>query len=162
MADRYEIDNLGFNVYREINGVRTNVNASLIAGSGLQAGQGAAVTAELRYALWDTGSVDPSAVYWLEDLDFNAGSTWHGPVTPVVGGLEAPPGVPVSTVLTDLGKSSSPTRRPVFLEQGGGLNDAGRGPRAEASATERQWALAARFAVKIGIKSPRVVSHHAA
>ena len=55
----YEIDNLGFVVYREINGVRTRVNASLVAGSGLQAGQGTAVNAVQTYALWDLSADAP-------------------------------------------------------------------------------------------------------
>src|SRR6185295_17406587 len=81
----YEVDNLGFNVYREINGVRTKVNASLIAGSGLQSGQGGLVTSERSYARWDVAAAasDPTAVYWLEDVEFNGRSTLHGPVTPI-------------------------------------------------------------------------------
>ena len=56
----YEIDNLGFHVYREVNGQRTRVTRSLVAGSGLMAGQGAAVNGEQRYAMWDTAlPLDP-------------------------------------------------------------------------------------------------------
>src|SRR6185295_16465380 len=64
----YEIDNLGFNLYRELDGVRSKVNAGLIAGSGLTSARGAAVTADLSYARWDLGAPS-SAVYWLEDVD---------------------------------------------------------------------------------------------
>ena len=97
-----ELNNLGFNLYREVAGVKTKVNASLVAGSGLMVGHGAAVTAEQRYASWDldAASADPTAVYWLEDVDFDGTSTWHGPVSPVAGGVQMPP-VVVSNALGD-------------------------------------------------------------
>src|ERR1019366_226746 len=83
----YEIDNLGCNLSRDVTGVRTKVNSSLIGGSGLSAGHGTAVTSVLAYARWD---LDPAAatdgvVYWLEDIDFNGKRTLHGPVAPVAG-----------------------------------------------------------------------------
>src|SRR5438105_2668427 len=37
------LDNLGFNIYREQGGARTQVNGSIIAGSALNAGQGTAI-----------------------------------------------------------------------------------------------------------------------
>ena len=74
----YEVDNLGFNMYREIDGQRTRVNPSLVAGSGLMAGQGTATRGEQRYAVWDQQAADRSAVSWLEDLDFNGTRTMHG------------------------------------------------------------------------------------
>ena len=63
---------------------------------------------------------NPSAVYCLEDREFNGKSTWHGPVTPVDGGLEAPPNVTPSIALRDLGKGTGKgqDRRRVFLERG--------------------------------------------
>ena len=88
----YEIDNLGFNVYREINGIRTKLNGELIAGSGLQAGRNGVVNAAQTYARWDLAAAasDPNAVYWLEDVDFNGKSTMHGPVSPVASALQEP------------------------------------------------------------------------
>jgi hypothetical protein len=153
----YEIDNLGFHVYREVDGQRTRVTQSLVAGSGLMAGQGAAVSAEKRYAIWDSaGPADASAVYWLEDRDFGGTSTWHGPVTPTQGGLEGPPDVTSSTALTDLGKGQGQKRRKVFLERGGGLERRGKASArtAAVSAAEMQWTLAAQAAVKISVDRP--------
>ena len=78
----YEIDNLGFHVYREVNGTLERVTRSLVAGSGLGTAHGAAVNGEHRYAIWDTAlPLDRSAVYFLEDRAFSGKSTWHGPVT---------------------------------------------------------------------------------
>ena len=154
----YEINNLGFHVYREANGLRTRVTPSLIAGSGLLAGRGAAVNAAQQYAAWDTaGPIDPSAVYYLEDRDFSGKSTWHGPVTPVDGGLEAPPTVTPSTALRDLGKGTGNGRdRRVFVERGARLaarGKAGASP-VVVSAAEMQWTLAGRAAVKISVNRP--------
>src|SRR5262245_14131220 len=88
----YEIDNVGFNVYREVGGVKTKLNTSLIAGSALQAGQGAVVAGERLYARWDTAPAasDSGAAYWVEDVEFNGRSTMHGPVTPIDSQLQAP------------------------------------------------------------------------
>jgi len=74
-----ELHNLGFNVYREGNGQRTQLNPSLIAGSALL----------MRAALEQHGAksygwMDPAptagALYWLEDVDLNGTHTMHGPV----------------------------------------------------------------------------------
>src|SRR5690606_11290673 len=46
----YEVDNLGFNLYREQGGRRTKLNPSLIAGSALLAGAGTTLSAGRSYA----------------------------------------------------------------------------------------------------------------
>jgi hypothetical protein len=74
----YEVDNLGFNVYREVAGSRTLINSSLIAGSALVAGPGVALTAGNSYT-WTDASADASARYWLEEIDLAGKSTLHGP-----------------------------------------------------------------------------------
>ena len=121
----YEIDNLGFNVYREINGVRTKVNASLIAGSGLQAGQGVVVTAEHSYARWDLDAAasDPTVSYWLEDVEFNGKSTLHGPMTPVAGVLQEPDHDD-SDELGDIGNAAGQPADLFQLQRGSGFSPA--------------------------------------
>ena len=52
----YEIDNLGFHVYREVGGERVQLTPALIAGSGLLAERGMAVATEQAYAWWDEGA----------------------------------------------------------------------------------------------------------
>ena len=155
----YEIDNLGFHVYREVNGTLERVTRSLVAGSGLRTAHGAAVNGEHRYAIWDTAlPLDRSAVYFLEDRAFNGKSTWHGPVRPVDGGLEAPPNVTPSIALRDLGKGTGKgqDRRRVFFERGARLDRRDKpGPAGPVvSATEMQRTLAARAAVKISVNRP--------
>jgi hypothetical protein len=156
----YEIDNLGFHVYREVNGERTRVTRSMIAGSGLMAGQGTAVNAEQTYATWDRdpAAADPSAVYYLEDLDLNGTKTMNGPVTPVDGGLQAPPVTVTSTSMRELGHRSKRRGR-INEERGARLERRHNADRSAkvvrpASELETQRALAAQPAVKIGVNHP--------
>jgi hypothetical protein len=78
----YEVDNLGFNIYRERDGQRIKLNPSLIAGSALLVGPGTALTAGRSY-VWrdDETSGGEAARYWLEEVDLNGQRTWHGPAT---------------------------------------------------------------------------------
>ncbi len=85
----YEVDNLGFNLYREQAGRRERINPSLMAGSALLAGAGTQLMAGRSYSWWDEKSADcglriadcRDAQYWLEEIDLNGQSNWHGPVT---------------------------------------------------------------------------------
>ena len=74
-----EIHNLGFNVYRDVNGQKTQLNPSLIAGSALLMRE-----ALEQHAAKSYGWIDPypiaGAVYWLEDVDLNGTRTMHGPI----------------------------------------------------------------------------------
>ncbi|MGH9822860.1 MAG: C25 family cysteine peptidase, partial [Blastocatellia bacterium] len=77
----YEVDNLGFNVYRDLNGERVKVNPSLVAGSALITRSSTLLTAGRTYAWFDNvHDQDRSALYWLEDIDLHGKRTWHGPV----------------------------------------------------------------------------------
>ncbi|HUA16584.1 MAG TPA: C25 family cysteine peptidase [Verrucomicrobiae bacterium] len=81
-----EARNLGFNVYREVNGNRVRVNPSMIAGSALLM-SGALPRHSGRSYAWIDPSVGTSAAsYWLEDIDVNGLRTLNGPVN-VQGGL---------------------------------------------------------------------------
>ena len=70
----YEVDTLGFNVYRDAGGARVKLNATLVAGAGLSGGGGH------RYEIVDAGPFDGAATYELETVHFDLGSTWDGPV----------------------------------------------------------------------------------
>ncbi len=153
----YEVDNLGFHVYRDLNGQRTRITRSPIAGSGLMAGQGTAVHAEQRYAIWDLdpAGAEPSATYWLEDVDFNGTSTWHGPVIPVLGTLQAPSNTATSASLRDVGEDRK-RRGKMFRAEGAGIERPRKaaGERAPNAALGTHQALAGQPAVKIGINRP--------
>src|SRR5439155_13539114 len=70
----YEVDNLGFHVYREIGGVRTRVTAGLLAGSALLVGHGTASGAGNSYGFWDAGR-ETGTTYWLADVDLQGHTT---------------------------------------------------------------------------------------
>ncbi|MGH9761635.1 MAG: C25 family cysteine peptidase, partial [Blastocatellia bacterium] len=76
----YEVDNLGFNVYRDLNGERVRVNPSMVAGSALIARHSTMLTAGWSYSWQDNVSDAQAALYWLEDIDLHGKRTWHGPV----------------------------------------------------------------------------------
>ena len=77
-----EVDNLGFNIYREANGERARLNPQMLAGSALVAGAGTKLSAGRSYSWWDDrGFQHKNAQYWLEEININGESTWHGPVT---------------------------------------------------------------------------------
>jgi hypothetical protein len=85
----YEVDNLGYNLYREQNGERTRVTRSMIAGSALLAGERTVLTAGQSYTWFDRPPADSGGVsYWLEDVDINGKRTLHGPVKPAPGKVD--------------------------------------------------------------------------
>ncbi len=78
----YEVDNLGYNIYREQNGVRVRLNPSLIAGSALQVGQSVVLRAGNTYA-WRgkfAGRQATDARYYLEGIDLNGRGKLYGPI----------------------------------------------------------------------------------
>jgi MYXO-CTERM domain-containing protein len=82
----YEVDTLGFNVYRQEGGNRVQLNSSLIYAQGLTGGGG------YQYGLVDQGLPDPARTYWLEDVGLDLQSDWYGPVAP-----KSDPGCAVSS-----------------------------------------------------------------
>src|SRR6266498_3503580 len=85
----FEVDNLGFNLYRETAGRRTLITPQMLAGSALVTRQGTPLTAGKSYSWWDNAAAGKTvAAYWLEELNLKGVSVWHGPITAQrVGGL---------------------------------------------------------------------------
>jgi hypothetical protein len=146
----YEIDNLGYNVYREVNGQRTKITPQLIAGSALITGQRVALSSGRSYAWSDLpGSKGGTVRYWLEDIDLSGKSTLTGPVS-ITPHLGKAPTADQSQLLAQLGQS-----------QGQLLNGQGSVPverRAQiasvtAAGLQTQAGLANGNAFKIGVKS---------
>ena len=109
-----EADNLGFNLYRERAGQKELVNSETVAGSALRTGQ-TRLQSGRAYSWWDNGIGDcgsPSADcknahYWLEDIDLNGQSSWHGPISlQLVGGT--PSSQSDAAVLSRIGKPQAP------------------------------------------------------
>ncbi len=76
-----EAHNLGFNVYRDVNGNRVRMNPSPIAGSALMMNGALPKHAGRTYAWIDPSVGAGEAGYWLEDIDTNGTRTMHGPVS---------------------------------------------------------------------------------
>ena len=146
-----EAQNLGFNVYREQNGVPARLNPSLIAGSALLMRGALPKHAGKTYAWIDTSSNGVGGSYWLEDVDVNGTRTMHGPVSP--SSLTAAQGAfdstPASTLMLDQlnratpGNSGEQSRPLEYVPQN-----------LEPTATQglKQFDLAAAPAIKIMIK----------
>lgn len=103
----YEIDNLGYNVYREIAGQRTKLNPQIIAGSALMVGPGVALKAGKSYVWADLGQ-RPSgpAAYWLESINLNGASAFTGPIA-LNAGFGRAPNVEQSQLLNNIGNSQT-------------------------------------------------------
>ena len=137
-----ESDNLGFNVYREESGSRELVNQQqLVAGSALVASS--TVLTGRAYSWWDK-SPNKSAAYWLEDIDLNGRSIWHGPVyARQIGG--APPtrsqAILLSEIAEHIATASSRSVERVVASS-----------RPTTDQATLQGALAGQAALKIGIQ----------
>jgi peptidase C25-like protein/Big-like domain-containing protein len=158
-----EVNNLGFNLYREEGGKRVLVNPQPVAGSALVAGSGVVMAAGQSYGWWDSGSarssdssgggggtgraaeISPEAVsqYWIEDLDLNGSRTLHGPVlVKQVGGV--PPDRSQAAMLSKIGPAREGVTRVVEPAA------AGRGVARQVDSI--QASLAAKPAVKLLVK----------
>lgn len=145
----YEERNLGFNIYREDGTGKQRINPGLIAGSALTAGN-TPLTAGQPYAWLDSERRRPDgARYWLEELDLDGNSVWHGPITvPATESTRSREGPslrsPISPLLANLGARSSQTISAGEIE-----------PRSVTlpPPDRRGFDLAARPAIKIGVNN---------
>jgi Peptidase family C25 len=146
-----EVDNLGYHVYREQDGVRTRITPQLVAGSALLVGPGKSLLAGHSYSWSDTLPAGGRTVrYWLEDVDLSGKSTWHGPfaATEATAG-NAAVNIGQSLLLGQLGLRESAILNGTLSAAAGRASELAE-PRPAALAT--QSALAARPAVKLAIK----------
>jgi hypothetical protein len=75
-----EVNNLGFNIYRDEGGRRTRINKSMILGSAFSAKPGTVLSAGRSY-LWQTTETGTNgSAYWIEEIDLAGNSVWHGPI----------------------------------------------------------------------------------
>jgi hypothetical protein len=140
----FELDNLGFNVYREQGGARTQVNPAIIAGSALIAGQGTPLYAGYTYQWLDAaGSLDSR--YYLEDVDLSGAKTVLGPFAPVWN--ETLPKSQQAKTASEVAAAQASEN----TQEGGpaGVFDK---PELAPAAIQDQWAIAAQAGLKIGVK----------
>ncbi len=103
----FEVENLGFNVFRESNGRRERLNPRLIAGSAIASISPDSAARSRAYGLVDHPP-SRNAVYWLEDVDLRGKGTRHGPIAIAAGDSVARPGASDRLLtLRDLGLAES-------------------------------------------------------
>jgi hypothetical protein len=163
----FEVNNLGFNVYRQVNGERVRINPSLIAGSALTVGSDVKVEAGYSYN-WQDDAVDKNASYWLEDIDLDGTSTWHGPYGVTVASGIKPTRLSrtKSVLLNNLATSSTRNDNAVLQREypadlntnstnGSAISQTnGRTPTKATSisaALQKQWQIASQNAIKISV-----------
>ncbi|HEX5734972.1 MAG TPA: C25 family cysteine peptidase [Blastocatellia bacterium] len=149
-ATGHEVDNLGFNIYREDGGKRARITPRIVAGSALLAGSGNALTAGRQYRWFDPApGIEGNIDYWLEDIDLNGKVTLHGPITPAPGGKLSlrSDSLPLSSVQTD----TRAWQRQVVVSNVG-KNSHPHSAQESLNSLQTQWEIAAGPAVKITIK----------
>jgi hypothetical protein len=141
----YELDNLGFNVYREQRGNRIQVNPSIIAAAALTEGQRTQTSTGYQYQWFDSAG-DQSSQYYLEQVDFSGLTTLNGPFAPAWS----------STILKSGQRSQMlaevAAQAPVAIQTGGPAGTLGQVAQALGSIQD-QWAIAAQPGLKIGIRA---------
>jgi autotransporter-associated beta strand protein len=101
----FEVNNLGYRLYREQNGRRTRVTPSIVAGSTLLVGQGNRLTAGYSYSWFDPQGT-PGTAYYLEAIDLDSSRQTHGPIYPYGGSRNGvSPKRERTLLLNELGKS---------------------------------------------------------
>ena len=108
----FEPHNLGFRVYREVNGARVLISSDLIAGSALLGGPHVSLRADRGYSWWDDAG-RAGARYWIEERDIGGHSTLYGPVVASPGRVSDAAWVPDSPRLSSL--RSKKNVRPLIM-----------------------------------------------
>jgi hypothetical protein len=78
-ATETEVNHLGFNIYRDNDGKRVQVNQQLITNTVLSISRDAALPAGHTYEFVDNSAANDNAIYWLEALDIKGNVSWQGP-----------------------------------------------------------------------------------
>jgi hypothetical protein len=140
----FELDNLGFNVYRDQDGTRTQVNPAIIAGSALIVGPGTPLYAGYSYQWFDAaGSLNSR--YYLEDIDLKGAKTLNGPFGPDWN-ESLPKSQQAKTVSEVAAAQASAT-----TQIGGPAGTLDR-PASVPAAIQDQWTIAAQSGLKIGVR----------
>ncbi len=89
-----ELRNLGFRIHREVDGRRTPIGPGLVASDAWLGAGGLRLRKDPSYAWADRTAADVETRYWLEDIDLDGASTWHGPVIAAARADDRPPDSP--------------------------------------------------------------------
>jgi uncharacterized repeat protein (TIGR01451 family) len=141
-----ESHNLGFNVYRELNGNRVRMNSSLLAGSALQMTGALPKHSGKTYSWIETSTPVPGTSYWLEDIDVNGTHTMHGPISATASSTSNAAAAPDTRTLRQLAQvqSSSPSAEESYVVETWPHRST-----ATQAQIDKQFDLAAHPAIKI-------------
>lgn len=145
----YEVANLGFNIYRDEGGKRTLVNPGLVAGSALFVGARTALGAGRSYAWVDNLAQGDGRQYWLEEVDVNGTSRWHGPVfasTSGGGKSLSLSNLRLSRLISDLGSGGAHESRSAPVERKAKIADL------KTARALQQGSLASQSAIKLSVR----------
>ena len=148
----YEVNNLGYHIYREQDGVRTRVTPAVVAGSALSVGPGNRLAAGYSYAWFDRSGNSKSA-YYLEAIDLNGTRQLHGPVYPATVNNGNAPKRQAALLLNQLAEAAGSDDQKVENSWPAAMN---RGARAQGlqitpAGLATQQTIAAGQAVKIQV-----------
>ena len=137
----FEINNLGFNVFRIRNGQTVQINRPILAGSVLVVGEGRALYAGKSYSWFDPdGTKDDQ--YYIEDIDVSGSRTPYEPIAPKW-----------SSNVTAANASSGSTSSPPSSQTEWAGSAASQSPQTPNGLIDEQWRIAALPCLKIGVKS---------
>ena len=137
----FELDNLGFNIYRDDNGAQILVNPSIIAGSVLR--QRTPLDSGYEYQWFDAGGTGYSR-YYLEEIRLNERNILLGPFTSIWS--VNLPKIRQAKLITEV---AAPANVSAEAEGPAGVFDRAAPTPAN---IQDQWAIAAQPGLKIGIK----------
>jgi uncharacterized repeat protein (TIGR01451 family) len=145
-----ESHNLGFNVYRELNGNKVRMNPSIIAGSALMMSGALSRHAAKTYAWIDPSAPGSGTIYWLEDIDVNGTRTMHGPVLAAGAQSTMDTTTPAVSRMFNQMNQAEP---PVSASNEGHLTEVFAAMDSPAPwQMEKQFELASRPAIKISVR----------
>jgi hypothetical protein len=151
----HESDNLGFHIYREINGKRERITQTPIPGSALVTGGTYDLASGKSYKWRDDFRADQNTIYWLEDLDINGKNTLHGPVTPTFNRAHLVNRPDRNDGIASVNALSSPA---IATSSVNSANFGLPGPTPSASSIRRevQFTVASKARLKVLINSPGI------
>lgn len=160
----YEVNNVGFNVYRQgSDGEMVKLTKHMVAGSGLMVRKNTVLTSGLSY-YWsdpDTKKGDHPQ-YWLEDLDADGHTSWNGPfiinealvpTRPIPGGKAAPgeKGGRGDANSMTINSISEENEQSGAYQPSGPVESTAKAGKMKLAAAVQQADLAGKLAVKISI-----------
>ncbi len=143
-----ESHNLGFNVYRDVNGTKVRMNPSVIAGSALLMSGALPKHSGKSYAWMDPAGPAAGSSYWLEDIDINGTRTLHGPVS-VSNSATNDVTAPEARMLNQMNQAQPPTPGSQVSHMVESFADISKPTSAQ---WQKQYELAAHPAVKIHVQ----------